>query len=262
MRKARQYAFTLIELLATIAIIAVLLALLMPSLKKARETAHKTVCGSNQRQLAIAMTGYNNDFKGCYPYAWNYQSTLPTEAASNYVVAINYYLGQYKISTFRPKVLWCPANPWIPPIVSAAQGMSPTYGLNGGIIPFTGSGTPGGPVINDRLRDREIRSASQVLLMGETPAAATGATDYGASVAFTTSFWTSPTMFRAPYSGVRPLANAMWYDLEVGQGGSTPVARTNHQQGWNSLMCDGSVRYTSRTTLITTSGSSLFWSNQ
>ena len=56
--------FTLIELLVVIAIIALLLSIIMPALRKAKDQVQLTICGSNQRQLVFGLTSYavdNND---------------------------------------------------------------------------------------------------------------------------------------------------------------------------------------------------------
>ena len=56
--------FTLVELLVVIGVIAVLLALLMPALAKARESARRTQCLSNVRQLTVGWLGYAHANKG------------------------------------------------------------------------------------------------------------------------------------------------------------------------------------------------------
>jgi prepilin-type N-terminal cleavage/methylation domain-containing protein/prepilin-type processing-associated H-X9-DG protein len=63
----KRKAFTLIELLVVVAIIAVLIALLLPSLQRAKEHANRAKCLSNLRQLASAMIMYNNENQGRFP---------------------------------------------------------------------------------------------------------------------------------------------------------------------------------------------------
>jgi prepilin-type N-terminal cleavage/methylation domain-containing protein/prepilin-type processing-associated H-X9-DG protein len=62
-----QSGFTLIELLVVIGIIAVLIGILLPALRRARESARQVACMSNMRQLAHAVIMFANDHKGFVP---------------------------------------------------------------------------------------------------------------------------------------------------------------------------------------------------
>ncbi len=63
----RRRGFTLIELLVVIAVIAILIALLFPALKKARELARATRCQSNLRQITTACFLYSNEWFDIMP---------------------------------------------------------------------------------------------------------------------------------------------------------------------------------------------------
>ncbi|OPZ31659.1 MAG: putative major pilin subunit [Lentisphaerae bacterium ADurb.BinA184] len=67
MKQATRRPFTLIELLVVVAIIAILAALLLPALTRAREQARRAACLSNLRQVAIVLLGYANDSDGWFP---------------------------------------------------------------------------------------------------------------------------------------------------------------------------------------------------
>jgi prepilin-type N-terminal cleavage/methylation domain-containing protein len=65
--KCTRRAFTLIELLVVMGAIAILLAILLPSLSRAREQASQTQCLSNLRQLGMAILMYTNENQGNLP---------------------------------------------------------------------------------------------------------------------------------------------------------------------------------------------------
>jgi prepilin-type N-terminal cleavage/methylation domain-containing protein len=84
-RGSARRAFTLIELLVVIAIIALLLAILLPSLSKAKELALRATCGQSLNSLGKAVSVYSGDFDGKFPKNGN-----PIKFAGNWYSWVGY----------------------------------------------------------------------------------------------------------------------------------------------------------------------------
>lgn len=67
LRDRRSSGFSLIDLLVSLAIIALLMSITLPMLSQAREAARRLQCASHQRSMAIAINGYANDFSNRLP---------------------------------------------------------------------------------------------------------------------------------------------------------------------------------------------------
>jgi prepilin-type N-terminal cleavage/methylation domain-containing protein len=97
--------FTLIELLVVIAIIAILAALLLPSLARAKARAQRITCVSNLKQLGLAFTMWGQDHGDQYPSVVD-----PVEGGSKTLMETWQHFMTLSFELSTPKVLHCPSD--------------------------------------------------------------------------------------------------------------------------------------------------------
>lgn len=122
--------FTLVELLITIAVIAVLVALIFPISSRAMQSAQSAKCMSNLKQIGVAVNLYCNDHDGIYPRSYGggsdyYWRTLETYVGPSYTV-------------HKTGIFWCPAVAEAWRKVAANKTLTrtfPNYAMNQEISP-------------------------------------------------------------------------------------------------------------------------------
>jgi prepilin-type processing-associated H-X9-DG protein len=147
----RTLAFTLVELLVVIGIIAVLIAILLPVLSRAKASAAQLACGSNVRQIGLYLQMYANENHGYIP------PVAPTPPEPYWNVKLLQYMRAKSIGDDTNNVFACPA---VPDPEYYYANFKTAYGLNGYLA------APGSVWITS-IRLTRIRSASEKILLGD-----------------------------------------------------------------------------------------------
>jgi prepilin-type N-terminal cleavage/methylation domain-containing protein/prepilin-type processing-associated H-X9-DG protein len=163
--------FTLVELLVVIGIIALLVAILLPALNKARKSAETVQCASNLKQIFLGLQFYAEDNRGWLPPVSYKQSPYPTWV--NFICATDppnlWQIPHNYLPT--AEVMYCPSQYRKPTPGGALRG---SYGLNSRMYTPKGTDRPAWLTYDDKVPANsyygllKTRHSSDIYLAGDT----------------------------------------------------------------------------------------------
>lgn len=156
-RSPRNSAFTLIELLTVIAIMALLAAILFPVFTRARENARRSSCSNNTRQIGIGIMQYVQDYDEAYPLSTANDATGSTgnaffedKAAFGWSVQIQPYVKS-------TQVLQCPSDT-----------RQPTPAIRGGFTDYVYNADIGGDNVAKSTKQSAFTHTTSTIILGDS----------------------------------------------------------------------------------------------
>jgi prepilin-type N-terminal cleavage/methylation domain-containing protein len=131
MRAIGRKAFTLIELLTVISIIAILASILFPTFAKAREKAEQTQCLSNVKQLGTAFIMYATDYDSRLPVIGTTQAQYGTGSWPGLPLPPAFWPATMNSYTKNDQILICPNTTIDSQSYNSSTNPTPTTGANG-----------------------------------------------------------------------------------------------------------------------------------
>ncbi len=265
----RHRAFTLIELLIVVGIIAVLIALLLPAIQAAREQARRAQCSNNLLQLGLALGNYASTHSVLPPGVVNDTGpilNLPHGYHHGWAVQILPFIGQNNIyKRFNMQESVYAASNMTARDVHIGTFICPSDGRPG-TISYAGCqhdveapiavDNHGVLYLNSHVRFDDITDGmAQTILLGELrqgggPAALGWASGTNSTLRNTGHPLNDPSSIDALFQNTPQLSDAERFAAinKMAEDGALPVGFVGgfsslHPQGANFLFCDGSVRF-------------------
>jgi len=270
---ASKAAFTLVELLVVIGIIAILMGLLLPAVQMAREAARRTSCNNQVRQLTLAAVNFESA-KGRFPAgyrntagplqysAWllrtlpyvEQQNVYDQAVADDSMVAnpIDNTVAHQGFAAVMNHLI-CPSSP-----AAATPAQDPIYGTAGNTTYLGVSGTDfttrdGVMYVNSKTRAAEVRDGlSNTLLIGERPPSADHYFGWWYSGYGQNGSSSLDSLLGARERNIGSRGNAICsrgpFDFQPGSSDyqcSSLHFWSQHPGGANFSLADGSVKFTS-----------------
>ncbi len=252
--RPRARGFTLIELLVVIAIIAVLVALLLPAVQQARESARRTQCRNNLKQMALAMHAYQETF-GTFPPAACIPAGQLFEPWSAHTRLLPYieqgtlrdlvswektWQTQIGVTNVRVPTFMCPSEPQDRLRQTVGQDFYPlNYGVNSGtwfvFDPTTGSVGDGAFCNNQAFKPAAFTDGlSNTLGFGEVKAFQPCLSDSNNPSVLNVAVPTSSAIFATYGGNFGPDGHTEWCDGDTNQAGFTTTFGPNTKVPYTS----------------------------